>query len=1065
MNKLILIIFLFFSFAFNYLDLISQSNLNVTILNNPSPGYYFIQRNEQTNLHLFDNYGENVFEKESIAKKRKKLLENGLIAEFAFNKYYLYNQDFNLIDSIINPTNYLIDMHDIVALKNGHYLMLMNNNVTMDLSNIVEGGKESATIMDNILIETDGKGNIFWTWSGLDYLKLTDVTSAVDLTMNVIDPFHINSIFEDTNGNILISIRHFDEIALINKQTKQFIWRFGGQNSKNNEYTILNDEIDGFKGFSHQHTASILSNGNILMFDNGNLKPNQYSRAVEYSINHQNKTATKVWEFRNTPDVYTFVMGSAYRLENGNTLICWGWANNGFTEVRPDKTIVFETISDNITAIYRVQKTNLNQQYASVQVNSAGTYLYNSSNNITGVTVKVNTIEGSGGNTHIQKHYYPPHSASFSDNKFYAILPYRWVYSHDGGFSSISGELQVDVSTIKEVNFPQGIAIYKRNGENNGDFNKLETTFDASNNKINAKFYNFGEFVLTKTKISGPELLIPRNNAISVPVYGELNWKKVPYAMKYKIQISSSINFEEKKIDTIIANASVYNYKGLNHKQQYFWRVCAISGTDTTDWSEIFTFRTNIDYPTIINPKYNSFGFKNKDSFIWDNITGAKSYHFQLSDNQSFKNLILDSLNFASTTIKANGLNYNTKYYCRVRGIDSQDTSDWSNVVVFTTALQSPKLLYPADISVDINVPVQLQWEKVTGAEEYLVEISGNTEFTSETTQQIFVTDTTLIINKLEESKGYFWRVKALRLTDTSDWSDVFNFVTKSSDTSTIKLLPPSITYPNKNEFAVPVDCLLRWSKVENAQGYVIKLTNLDKNEFEEYSIANNSTTLISFCNDQLEYNTKYKIEAKAISDSAESSWSSPIIFTTELKTPKIISPINLSTEVPPQGLFDFQTDSNFDLHLQVSRDVEFLNIVLDKIGLKDNIIEYSLDGETTYFARLMQLNDSNRSRWSDTISFTTRKITSVINYNQQKVYINYNNIKKQIIIVFNEINVLDQTYKVAIYNILGNIIFEQNITSNLTEINTEFLSKGIYFITLKSQKNQAIKKQLLYLY
>jgi len=87
-------------------------------------------------------------------------------------------------------------------------------------------------------------------------------------------------------------------------------------------------------------------NGNILLFDNGNLHPVQASRAAEYQLDEQAMTATLVWEYRRNPDVFAPSRGSVQRLPNGNTIIGWGSAPvRGYpqaTEVTPEKEIVFE---------------------------------------------------------------------------------------------------------------------------------------------------------------------------------------------------------------------------------------------------------------------------------------------------------------------------------------------------------------------------------------------------------------------------------------------------------------------------------------------------------------------------------------------------------------------------------------------------------------------------------------------------------------------------------------------------------------------------------------------------
>ena len=78
-----------------------------------------------------------------------------------------------------------------------------------------------------------------------------------------------------------------------------------------------------------QHTASELPNGNILVFDNRAKLPEEeggkrYSRALELRLDFDAKTAVKAWEFSPEPRMYSRILSSAYRLDNGNTLVNFG---------------------------------------------------------------------------------------------------------------------------------------------------------------------------------------------------------------------------------------------------------------------------------------------------------------------------------------------------------------------------------------------------------------------------------------------------------------------------------------------------------------------------------------------------------------------------------------------------------------------------------------------------------------------------------------------------------------------------------------------------------------------
>jgi hypothetical protein len=139
-----------------------------------------------------------------------------------------------------------------------------------------------------------------------------------------------------------------DEITKIDRQTGDIIWRLGGKKAKNNDFMFTNDELT----FSHQHDIRRLSNGNITMFDNGNLHSPNFSRSVEYQLDEQNYTASLVWNFSYEPVVYSRAMGNTQRLYNNSSIIGWGIRSEdvrAVTEVKEDGTVAFElSLPDNM---------------------------------------------------------------------------------------------------------------------------------------------------------------------------------------------------------------------------------------------------------------------------------------------------------------------------------------------------------------------------------------------------------------------------------------------------------------------------------------------------------------------------------------------------------------------------------------------------------------------------------------------------------------------------------------------------------------------------------------------
>src|SRR5262249_16355519 len=147
-------------------------------------------------------------------------------------------------------------------------------------------------------------------------------STHVNLAAGLIDLTHMNSIDQAADGNIIVSMRHLDQVDKIDVSTGDFIWRLGGVK---NEFTFINDPLR----FNYQHDSRRLPNGHLNVFDNNNWGIPEVSYAKEYQLDEVNKKAKLVWSYSH-PEVngsvpYSVAMGSVQRLRNGNTMIAWGW--------------------------------------------------------------------------------------------------------------------------------------------------------------------------------------------------------------------------------------------------------------------------------------------------------------------------------------------------------------------------------------------------------------------------------------------------------------------------------------------------------------------------------------------------------------------------------------------------------------------------------------------------------------------------------------------------------------------------------------------------------------------
>lgn len=274
-------------------------------------------------------------------------------------KYYELDTEYVLRDSFYTGNGYLTDLHELRVLPNRHALLMSYDKQVVDMSMLIPGGNPAALVTGLIIQEIDEFKNVVFQWRSWDHIPITDATHE-NLLAPEIDYIHGNAIELDNDGNLMISSRHLDEITKINRTTGNIIWRLGG---KKNEFVFSNDPLR----FSYQHGIRRLTNGNIILYDNGNYHTPQQSRAVEYTLDEQQKIVTKVWEYKNTPVIYGYAMGFAQRLENGNTLISWGATNPTLTEVRSDGSKALQISLPQNVFTYRAFKYQWNTSVTGIE--------------------------------------------------------------------------------------------------------------------------------------------------------------------------------------------------------------------------------------------------------------------------------------------------------------------------------------------------------------------------------------------------------------------------------------------------------------------------------------------------------------------------------------------------------------------------------------------------------------------------------------------------------------------------------------------------------------------------
>lgn len=360
--------------------------INVISKNNPSDGYILINQFHLSNTNpnttnyiaILNNDGFPIYYKKSNNQiiNFKYFETNFGQKRFSYNdhtlgKIIIMNEKFEEINQLeLLPNNnhgYIrTDNHDCIYLNDNHYILpayVYRPGVDMT----AYGGATSVELVDFVFQEIQNEQVVF-EWNSADFpefLQHTDPIYYQQFATNPrVDYFHFNSInIDPIDNNFIVSTRHTNQIIKINRTNGQIMWRFGGSNS---DFNLTGNSI-----ISHPHHATILSNGNLLLFDNGVTKNPQQSRLVEFDIDETNHTATIAKEYTETGR-YFDIMGSAQKLDNGNYFIGWGGnitsqvnANKSdITEINSNGNIVldmsFSNYPNSSTYSYRALKYNIN---------------------------------------------------------------------------------------------------------------------------------------------------------------------------------------------------------------------------------------------------------------------------------------------------------------------------------------------------------------------------------------------------------------------------------------------------------------------------------------------------------------------------------------------------------------------------------------------------------------------------------------------------------------------------------------------------------------------------------
>ncbi len=250
---------------------------------------------------------------------------------------------------------------------------------------------------------------------------------------------------------------------------------------------------------------------------------------------------------------------------------------------------------------------------------------------------------------------------------------------------------------------------------------------------------------------------------------------------------------------------------------------------------------------TIYTPNDSDTSISYLQTFWWSQVDFATSYQIQVvSPNFSApKILILDSL------VKTNRFQYYIgpgNFEWKVRALNGAYKSEYfgKRFIIDTTnlALQPLYLKSPLDGSSQSSTSINFIWNRILGAKAYQIQIDTVGDF-NKPIRNVHTQSSSSLYTLPSLNKTYYWKVRGYNGADTTEWSQVFNFISDNTK-------PPKVTLsaPAKNSLDREATGTLQWLSLGDGYTYEVTIkvgsnasvTSSVPTAFKDYSGASGQT-------------------------------------------------------------------------------------------------------------------------------------------------------------------------------------------------------------------------------
>ncbi|MBN2305063.1 MAG: hypothetical protein JXQ72_11325 [Anaerolineae bacterium] len=273
----------------------------------------------------------------------------------------------------------------------------------------------------------------------------------------------------------------------------------------------------------------------------------------------------------------------------------------------------------------------------------------------------------------------------------------------------------------------------------------------------------------------------PRNASHITDTTPMLLWYASRLATQYQMQVDDDADFSSPEFEYVgpLTRATV---SPALLQGQYWWRAQSRRDGVWSDYGPVWTFTVTPPppgRPRLTTPRSGVNLDTPTPALAWEAVTGGKRYQIQVDDQGNFNSPVIDEtldpgiLTFTPPVTLPDG----GRYFWRVRAINEQGVSGaWSARWWFSlNQLPRPALIAPAMRAVLPDATPTFEWDAVTDADHYQIEIDDDRRFGTPDDMGD-PAGTTFTSGGLADG-AYYWRARAVNAAGIpGQWSALWLF-------------------------------------------------------------------------------------------------------------------------------------------------------------------------------------------------------------------------------------------------------------------------------------------------